>query len=322
MDEAAKSPPGDDIAALITPLGHDVFEIDTLMGGYRGITAGYLIRGDRPVLVETGTALSTPVVVAALDHLGVGAQDLGAVVVTHIHLDHAGGVGDVAAAFPEAEVVVHARGARHLADPTRLMSSARMVFGDAMDSLFGPLLPVPEERLDVVEQHGWIDLGGGRRLEAFHSPGHASHHLGLIDTVSGDLYTGDAAGIYVPETADVRPATPPPDFDLGLALASLATFRDAAPTRLLFSHYGPVDDVDDVLARSEDELRLWVRVVAEAREGGADVDHAVALVSDRMATHQPRYYDNAAVTEKFEALSSTRANVQGIMRWLDRDTTT
>ena len=125
----------------ITALGGDVYEIDTRMAGYSGITAGYLILGDRPCLVETGTSTSAPVVRDALTSLGVGADDLATVVVTHIHLDHAGGVGDIAGFYPEAEIVVHEKGARHLADPSRLMSSARMVWGDKLDDLFGELSP-------------------------------------------------------------------------------------------------------------------------------------------------------------------------------------
>src|SRR5271166_6397792 len=114
----------------ITDLGHEVFQIDTRMAGYDGITAGYLIRADRPCLVETGTAPSAPVVRDALARLGIGAGDLTTVVVTHIH--HAGGAGDIAAMFPAAQIVVHQRGARHLADPSRLMASARMVYGAAL----------------------------------------------------------------------------------------------------------------------------------------------------------------------------------------------
>ena len=117
----------------VTPLGHEVFQIDTRMAGYEGITAGYLIRGDRPCLVETGTAPSAPVVRDALAGLGIGAGDLATVVVTHIHLDHAGGAGDIAAMFPAAQVVVHQRGARHLANPSKLMAGARM------DAAFMPL---------------------------------------------------------------------------------------------------------------------------------------------------------------------------------------
>ena len=318
-DEPVDSPPEQAREPRIVDLGDDVFEIDTQMGGYTGITAGYLIRGDRPALIETGTALSAPTVVAALAALGIGSHDLATVVVTHIHLDHAGGVGDIARAYPQATVVVHERGARHLADPTRLVASARRVFGNDMDTLFGELLPTEAERLQVVSDEGEVDLGGGRQLTAFHSPGHASHHLGLIDSQTGDLYTGDAAGIYIPETADVRPSTPPPDFDLSLALHSLDRFRAMAPQRLLFSHYGPVADVDDVLARSSEELQSWVSAVRADRERGVDLDHAVALLRGRIAEAEPSLASEPELAHKFEVLSSSQANVEGIWRYLDRE---
>ena len=184
----------------VTPLGHEVFQIDTRMAGYDGITAGYLIRGDRPCLVETGTAPSAPVVRDALAWLGISADDLATVVVTHIHLDHAGGAGDIAAMFPAAQIVVHQRGARHLADPSRLMAGARLVYGNALERLFGVLTPVPAERIVALDDVGTVDLGGGRRLDSHYSPGHAKHHIGLVDSDSGDLYVGDAAGVYLPET--------------------------------------------------------------------------------------------------------------------------
>src|ERR1700722_3145546 len=148
---------------VITGLGHEVFQIDTRMAGYDGITAGYLIRADRPCLVETGTAPSAPLVRDALAALGVGPADLATVVVTHIHLDHAGGAGDIAAMFPAAQVVVHQLGARHIADPGRLMAGARLVYGDALDRLFGVLAPVPADRIVALEDTGTIDPGGGRR---------------------------------------------------------------------------------------------------------------------------------------------------------------
>src|SRR6202167_5055242 len=219
------------------------------MAGYPGITAGYLIKGDRPCLVETGTAPSAPVVRDALGRLGVGADDLATVVVTHIHLDHAGGAGDIAAMFPAAQIVVHQLGARHLADPSRLMASARLVYGDALDRLFGVLAPVPGDRIVALEDTGTVDLGGGRRLDSHYSPGHAKHHVGLIDSESGDLYVGDAAGVYIPETGDLAPPPPPPQLRLDIALGPLRKFAALRPTRRLFSHYGPVTPVTETLDR-------------------------------------------------------------------------
>ncbi|MEU8342474.1 Glyoxylase, beta-lactamase superfamily II [Actinomadura meyerae] len=309
-----------DTATTITPLGGDVYEIDTRMAGYSGITAAYLILSDRPCLVEPGTSGSAPVVRAALRQLGVGADDLASVVVTHIHLDHAGGVGDIAEMYPRAEIVVHEKGARHLADPSRLMRSARMVYGDSLDTLFGELKPTDAARIRAVEDTGSIDLGGGRLLESHYSPGHAKHHVGLMDSRTGDLYVGDAAGIYIPETADVKPATPPPDFDLDTALASLGRFRSLGPQRLLFAHYGPVDEVEDTLERSAEELRVWVDAVQDAKDQDLDLDHAVAMVVDRT---RHRYAVMSEDTDpelvaKYEVLNSAESNVAGIMHALDR----
>jgi glyoxylase-like metal-dependent hydrolase (beta-lactamase superfamily II) len=245
-----------------------VFQIDTRMAGYDGITAGYLIRGDRPCLVETGTAPSAPVVRDALTALGIGAGDLATVVVTHIHLDHAGGAGDIAEMFPAARIVVHQRGARHLADPSRLMAGARMVYGNALERLFGVLAPVPADRIVALDDADTVDLGGGRRLDSHYSPGHAKHHVGLVDSATGDLYVGDAAGVYLPDSGDLRPATPPPDFDLDTALASLRMFAALGPTRLLFSHYGPVGQVSETLDRSTEEITVWVEENPPGAGGG------------------------------------------------------
>jgi glyoxylase-like metal-dependent hydrolase (beta-lactamase superfamily II) len=320
VDDAGPSTAG---AELITDLGHGVFQIDTRMAGYDGITAGYLIRGDRPCLVETGTAPSAPIVRDAIATLGVGPRDLATVVVTHIHLDHAGGTGDIAAMFPAAEVVVHELGARHLADPSRLMASARMVYGDELDDLFGILAPTPADRIRAVERTGVVDLGSGRRLESHYSPGHAKHHVGLLDSVSGDLYVGDAAGIYIQETGDMRPATPPPDFDLEVALASLRTFAALQPARLLFSHFGPVSAVQDALARSAEEIRLWVDETRHARKAAMDLDHAAAMVAQRTRARYRVLAENAdpELAAKYDRIAGAPANVAGIMRWLERTET-
>ncbi|WP_246380031.1 MBL fold metallo-hydrolase [Nonomuraea soli] len=287
------------------------------MAGYSGITAGYLIMSDRPCLVETGTATSSQTVRDAIASLGVGPGDLATVVVTHIHLDHAGGVGDIAGYFPNAQVVVHEKGARHLVDPGRLMASARMVWGDRLDTLFGEMSPTEAERIVALGDTGSVDLGNGRKLTSHYSPGHAKHHVGLVDSATGDLYVGDAAGVFIPETGDVRPATPPPDFDLQTALDSISLFRALQPQRLLFSHYGPVDEVQDVLERSAEELNVWVDLTRQAHGEGMDLDHAVAMVRDRT---RERYAALKAddLAERFELLSPAESNVAGIMHWLGK----
>src|SRR5262245_44403867 len=173
------------------------------------------------------------------------------------------------------------------------MRSARMVYGDALDELFGDLKPTEAVRIRTVEDVGEVDLGGGRRLESHYSPGHARHHVGLLDSQTGDLYVGDAAGVYIPDTGDVRPASPPPDFHLDTALASLDRFRGLRPQRLLFAHYGPVEAVEETLDRSAEELSYWVELVTEAHGQGMDLDHAVAMVRDRTRSRYRIFADDA-----------------------------
>jgi len=300
-----------------TSLGNEVYQIDTEQSGYRGITAGYLIRGSKPCLVETGTANSAQTVIAALAQLGIGPDDLATIVVTHVHLDHAGGAGHLTTHFPKARLISHERGARHLVDPARLMTSARRVFGHILDEVMGELLPTSAERVTSLGETGKIDLGDGRSLNTFYAPGHASHHIGLVDSSSGDLYVGDAAGIYIQETKTQRPATPPPDFNLAAALNSIEAFRSIKPSRLLFSHYGPVSDIEETLDRSAEEMNLWVELVRNARSQRMDLDHAIEMIKEKTRQRYQKLMSDPALSHRFEELNSTGANIVGINRWLD-----
>ncbi len=247
-----------------------------------------------------------PVVLDALAALGVGPADLAGIVVTHIHLDHAGGVGDLARAFPNATVYVHPVGARHLADPSRLVASAARVYGDMLDRVYGRLDPTPVERINALCDGEEIRIGPGRSLTAVHSPGHASHHLALHDSGSGVLFTGDAAGVRLPDVGVLRPATPPPDFDLDLALHSLRLFADRRPSALALAHFGLLaDDPMTVLAEAEDVLREWAAVAEAAWGRGDDVAAALAQAF------------GADPTETMAALNGVHSNAAGLRRWLD-----
>src|SRR3954468_4182804 len=256
-------------------IGPGVMEIDTLLGGWERVTAGYLIEGPEPVLVETGSQSSVPALLAALDAHGVGAADLAGVAVTHIHLDHAGGVGDVAKAFPNATVYVHEKGARHLADPTKLVNSAAMVYGDLLDSLYGRLDPVPAERIHVLEDGEDITVGPGHTLTTVDSPGHAKHHLALHDSQSGIIFAGDAVGVRLPDSGILRPSTPPPDFDLAQALTSLQRFADRSPTGIALAHYGLIADPAAILDEAQETLTRWAEVAEKAWSEGRDIATAL-----------------------------------------------
>jgi glyoxylase-like metal-dependent hydrolase (beta-lactamase superfamily II) len=294
-----------------TLVAEGVIELDTLLGGWDRVTAGYVIEGSAPVLIETGSQSSVPVLLEQLDRLGLGPSDLAGVVVTHIHLDHAGGVGDVARAFPNATVYVHAKGARHLADPTKLVDSASRVYGPLLDSLYGRLDPTPAERIHVLEDGEAIRVDAGRSLIAVDSPGHAKHHLALHDTLSGVLFAGDAVGVKLPDAGVLRPSTPPPDFDLGLALHSLRRFADRRPTGLALAHYGLLSDPLDILDEADGTLRKWADVAESAFRDGRDIAEALAAEFESDLEGVPPEH-----REKLEVMNGVHSNAAGLQRWL------
>ena len=297
---------------MATLIGPGVHEIDTLLGGWDQVTAGYLIEGPSPVLVETGSQSSVPTLLAALADLGLGANDLAGVVVTHIHLDHAGGVGDVARAFPNATVYVHEKGARHLADPARLVDSASRVYGELLDKLYGRLDPTPPERLHVLEDGEEIRIGPGRVLTTVDSPGHAKHHLGLHDSESGIIFVGDAVGVRLPDAGVLRPSTPPPDFDLDQALSSLQKFAARRPTGVALAHYGLVPNPDTVLDEAADTLQRWAAVAEQAWREDRDIAEALERsFADDFTDVLPEQ------KEKLETLNGVHSNAAGFRRWLD-----
>jgi glyoxylase-like metal-dependent hydrolase (beta-lactamase superfamily II) len=293
-------------------IGDGVIEIDTRLGGWQRVTAGYLLEGTAPVLVETGSQSSVPVLLASLDKLGVTPADLAGVVVTHIHLDHAGGVGDVARAFPNATVYVHPKGARHLADPERLVESASRVYGPLLDSLYGRLDPTPTERIHALEDGEEIVLAADRVLVAVDSPGHAKHHVGLHDSRSGILFAGDAVGVKLPDGGVLRPSTPPPDFDLEQALTSLHRFADRRPIGIALAHYGLLDDPVELLAEAEGTLRQWAETAEAAFREGRDIATALSERFDPMLEGvAPEHL------EKLNVMNGVHSNAAGMRRWLE-----
>ncbi|HET6616265.1 MAG TPA: MBL fold metallo-hydrolase [Gemmatimonadota bacterium] len=290
--------------------------IDTFFGGRERYTAAYLLHADEPAIVETGPTTSFEHVVAGLGELGIGSGDLAHVVVTHIHLDHAGGVGRIAERYPNAAIWVHERGARHLADPSRLVASAERIYGPPLlASRFGAVEPVAPPRIRAVDGGAIIELGG-RTLEVLATPGHAKHHMALVDSATGAVFTGDALGIHPPDAPVLRPATPPPDYDLELAVSSIRAIRERARgSKVLFSHFGPVEEVDRICDLAERRFRSWTEAVGRELERSDDLDEIVRVL-DRVAQEDAETGSEATLDlQRMETLSSVRMNAMGIVRY-------
>jgi glyoxylase-like metal-dependent hydrolase (beta-lactamase superfamily II) len=293
--------------------------IDTFMAGRERYTAAYLLHDEDPTIVETGPTTSIDPVSDALGSLGIGPYDLANVVVTHIHLDHAGGVGGIAARYPRAKVWVHERGAEHLADPARLVASASRIYGsERMNEWFGPVDPVPAERLNALADGDRIRLRS-RDLQVLYTPGHASHHVALIDSETGCIMIGDALGIHVPDLPVLRPATPPPDFDLELAVHSIERIRSRARSSLLFAHFGPIGDVEGACELAVRRVRDWAEAVRETLLTTDDVEEIVKRLERESArdiqTGAEATLDLEALEDRLQLLSSVRMNAMGLIRY-------
>jgi glyoxylase-like metal-dependent hydrolase (beta-lactamase superfamily II) len=294
-----------------------IIGVDTQMAGRSRLTSAYLLTGSQPALVETGPTTSVEAVTAGLEAAGLGPDDLAHIVVTHIHLDHAGGVGRLTAHFPKATVWVHERGAPHLADPVKLVQSAARVYGeDRMRELFGPVDPVPSDRLRSIADGDRVSLGE-RSLDVLYTPGHASHHVALVDSDSEALFTGDALGIHLPDTRVLRPATPPPDIDVEQAVDSIERIRTRARGVLLFSHFGPVRQVEALCSLAVSRLRSWAEIVRDALDKTEDLDRITELLERRAAEEAEEAVPEGtpADFEGYEILSGMRMNAAGLVRY-------
>lgn len=278
-----------------------------------------MLRGrERVALIESGPKSSVENVLAGLEREGVDRLDW--IVVTHIHLDHAGAAGTLARRFPDATIAVHPVGAPHLIDPSKLWASASRIYGEGMEALWGGIDPLPQERIKTIEDGDVIDLGG-RTLTAHETPGHAGHHHAFIDDETGAMFTGDALGVSPQGIHAFRPATPPPEFNLEVALASIQKIRRTDPTALWLTHYGPVEGgVDEACEQAADALNRWATWVEHARRAGRDLDDVTAVVQVEDRRELAGRMDEEAAT-RMEMTTSYRMNVSGYMRYFDKKET-
>jgi glyoxylase-like metal-dependent hydrolase (beta-lactamase superfamily II) len=213
--------------------------------------------------------------------LGASMSDLRHILLTHIHLDHAGISGTLLREFPRARVYVHARGAPHLADPARLLASALMLYGDSMERLWGEVLPIPRDQIVALDGGERLTLGD-LRLVAGYTPGHAVHHLAYLEEREGVVWTGDVAGEASQHDTPALPVSPPPDIDLPAWRSSLDLIESWAPEELLLTHFGPVAAPSRHIAEMWSRLVEWSEIVRESLEQPGSDD----LRADRFADEE------------------------------------
>lgn len=271
--------------------------IDLHQQGHPRILAVYLLAGDEPALVDCGPASSLDRLREALAAAGLRVGDLRHLLLTHVHLDHAGAAGALVAENPELEVHVSRIGAEHLVDPRRLERSARRVFGDAFDRLWGPMLPVPAERIRLAE-------GEAAGLVCIPTPGHAKHHVAFLDA-DGACFVGDTAGVRIAPAPYVAAATPPPDIDVAAYERSLAAIEALRPRRLCLAHFGIADDPERHLALMRESLQRWSGWV----RCGVDEAEFLARAEAELTGLEPD------VVEAMRVAAPARPSYAGLRRW-------
>ena len=259
--------------------------MDLLHEGLERVIGVYLLEtSDGLALNDCGPSTGIPALEERLSELGLAVTDLRHLLLSHIHLDHAGAAGTLVRKHPGLQVHVSEIGAPHLVDPSKLEHSARRLYGDEFDTLWGELAPVPQENVHIVGE----DVLG---LACFPSPGHASHHVCYLGR-DGTLYAGDAAGVRIVPDRHIMPVSPPPDIDLDAWERTIDEIELRAPERLALIHFGVVEQPSDHLRRLRRQLRLWGQRVRQGMTEEEFVESARADLEEEL--EEAPYYEHAA----------------------------
>jgi len=247
-------------------------ELSVIDSGYiRPNFAAIFVRkeGDEAAIIETGTSRSLPSVLATLEAKGVAKEEVRYVIVSHAHLDHAGGAAALMEVLPKAKLVAHPRAARHLIDPAKLEASARQVYGDReFERLYGELKPVPAERVIQPEDESTIPFGAGE-FKFLHTRGHAKHHFCILDPAADVIFTGDAFGLAYPELQSpdvfIFPSTSPTDFEGEEALASVDRVAACGAGRAMLTHFGELSRIEEARQQLRDHISFCMEIVTAAK---------------------------------------------------------
>lgn len=253
------------MSRLIIELPFNITCIDVFLFRPR-LACCYLVRGgDQYGLIETGTTNSVASILNVLKYKGVGMEDLHYIMPTHVHMDHAGGAGALMQRFPNARLIIHPRGARHMVDPAKLWQGAAAVYGEeTLERVYGRPVPVDESRI-IVAEDGWeLDLDG-RKLLFIDTPGHARHHYSIYDAESSGFFSGDTFGVSYRETdsdngAFVMPTTTPVQFDPEAWNSSLDRYLEYRPERMFPTHFSMVQDVERLSGRLRSAISDYVEI--------------------------------------------------------------
>lgn len=255
--------------------------VDLLFRGSPRVIATAFLQGpDGVTLIDPGPTSCLPALEDGLRQRGLTLRDVRSLLLTHIHLDHAGAAGTIVERVPGVKVYVHERGAPHMIDPAKLLASATRLYGDRMDALWGAFLPVPAGQVTVLKGGERLDVGG-TAINVAYTPGHAKHHVSYLDEHAGMAYVGDTGGVRVAGDYLIAP-TPPPDIDIEMWQQSLDTIDKWQPVSLFLTHFGPITPARAHLARFRTTVATAAEVSREMLAAGGTDDELASRFADRM----------------------------------------
>jgi len=247
-----------------------MYLIDLKPAGIENVIASYVLQARKTAIVETGPTTSIPNLLAGLREIGIKNEEVDYVAVSHVHIDHAGGSGTLVRQLPNAQLIVHPRGASHLIEPEKLWAATLQVLGKVAE-LYGKIEPVPKERITTAYDGMTINLGNHIELKVLETLGHASHHLSFFENHDRGVFPGDAAGAYVSTYDVIVPATPPP-FNLEVTFASINRLIAIKPRQLYYTHFGPARNAIKRLEAYANQLKLWAKIISDSIKRGEDFD--------------------------------------------------
>lgn len=253
-------------------------------------TGTYVINEPELTLVEIGPSPSVRYIKKGLEELGHTLQEVKYIIVTHVHLDHAGGAGFMLQHCPNAQLIVHPRGARHLVDPQKLAAGARAIYGDSFSEIYDPIVPVPEERIIIKAEGDILEIGPNCTLEFWDTPGHAKHHISIYDPVSNGIFTGDTVGIrYERLLSDgvelYLPTTSPNHFNPNDMHASIKRVLEKNVDRIYYGHFGMTENTDEALKKVADWLNVYVEVAEAVIDEGGDYNEIASRIMNRVKAY-------------------------------------
>ena len=286
--------------AKVEPVTDAIYRLGEQIPGANAVFAVYFIKDGDGAIIEPGPAVLVPKIQEAAAELGL--LNPAYIIPTHIHLDHAGGVGRLVQVFPETKIVVNKHAVRHIVEPSRLIKSTRMAFGDDFESIYGPILPVPESRLRVVADGERLAVGG-RELVIIYTPGHAPHHISIFDSKTKGLFCGEALGLIYGAGYPPLPAVAPPSFDLELYLKDMERLKALKPRLLFYSHGSVAEEPEELITTVMKNTRLVGDFIMQNLKAGEREEAIISHFADYLREHF------GATLDEYELASNVRGYI-------------